>query len=310
MSERRGSDSPTGQERTKGRNTPAYDRPASNLETSSERANPAPDLRPAPRGRWARLLLPDPSSIRHGLSILLFGFVLEGGTEFYQFLARANLVQGPIVYYATLATSIFGFYLMFLGLREWHALHPKLARVRPVPPSRPWPWVGLAFWVGGTASTAVLSLALGGGGAGSSPFWITWPVGGVVVLAFGSFFLGLRQEAQLLGSSTANAFGWVAFTWSLGVATVSGFVVGELAVRLLIEFVTNWAALIASVGPIVVAMSPLFVTYSLIFAAFVPGVRASRDGRRATPSSPATPPEFLDRGSRMVDLTASPSTDV
>ena len=262
------------------RTPPLPDTQGARSERRSEGSEPRQGDRPVPRGRSVRFLLPLPISADHGLSVLLFGFVVEGATEVYQFLVRGNLVQGPLEYHSTLATTIFGFYLMFLGLREWHAFHPKPTRRKLAFPKRPWPWFGLALWIGGSGMTAALSFALGGGGTGAAPFWIAWPVGGVVVLAFGSFFFGLRKEAQLLGSPSANALGWAAFTWSLGVATVAGLVVGDLAVRLLTEFVTNWVALIASVGPIVVAMSPLFVTYALMIGAFVPGLRKPRDGNR------------------------------
>lgn len=244
----------------------------------SEGQEPHSTPSPPARGRSARLLLPSPVSTAHAGSVLILGFAVEGATEVYQFLQRGNLVNGPLEYYTTLGTTIFGFYLMFLGLREWHAFHPKPVRRKPVPPKRRWPWVGLAFWTGGTAMTAVWSIALGGGGAEAAPFWIAWPVGGVVVLVFGTFFFGLRKEAQLLGSSWRNVLGWAAFTWSLGVATFSGLVVGNQALLLLTEFVTNWVALVAAVGPIFVAMSPMFVTYALMIGGFWPALRKQRNG--------------------------------
>jgi hypothetical protein len=241
-------------------------------------SDPSPRAQSAGGASAIRFLLPQPRSPGHGLVVLLVGFAVEGGTELYQFLARGDLVQGPILYYATLATTILGFYLMFLGLREWHTFHPKMDPRELAGARRSWPWFGVALWVGGTGATAALSLVWGAGGAGSSPIWIAWPVGGIVVLAFGSFFFGLRKEAQRFETPAGNALGWVSFVWSLGVATVAGWVVGGLAVRLLIEFVTNWVALIGSVGPIVVAMSPLFVTYVLMISAFWPALRNSRDG--------------------------------
>jgi hypothetical protein len=232
---------------------------------------------PPPRSeRILRILAPPPRSARHGLAILFLGFGTEAATEVYQFLARGNLVQGPVVYYLTLATTILGFYLMFLGLREWHAFYPNREPAAPTPMRRPWPWFGLSLWVGGTVLTAIASLAFGSGGTDPAPPWIAWPVGGLVVLAFGRFFFGLRREAARLGSPFGNALGWTAFVWSVGVATIAGLVVGERAVDLLSEFVTNWVALIASVGPIVVAMSPLFVAYALTISAFWPSLRSGR----------------------------------
>ncbi|MCI4321984.1 MAG: hypothetical protein L3K05_06755, partial [Thermoplasmata archaeon] len=214
--------------------------------------------------RSIRLHLPTPISARHGVSVLLLGFAVEGGTEAYQFLLRGDLAQGPLEYYPSLATTILGFCLMFLGLREWHAYHPNPKRSEGVTSFRERRGFGLALWGGGTITTVVWVLAVGSQGNPPTPVWIAGPVGGLIVLAFGNFFFGLRKEAHPVGSSLAHLAGWMAFVWSLGVAAVAGFVVGDRALLLLTEFVTNWGALITSAAPIVVAMSPLFVTYGLI----------------------------------------------
>jgi hypothetical protein len=243
-------------------------------------ASPARDpTRGSPRELLLRVVLPRPVSAVRGLMVLLSGFALEGATEVYQFLSRGDLAHGPVEYYTTLATTLFGFYLMFLGLREWHVYFPR-ERPRGVGGTgRPWPRTGVALWAGGTAATAVASLALRAGSSAPSPVWIAWPVGGIVVLTFGGFFLGLRKEAVRLGSPVADILGWSAFLWSLGVATIAGLVIGDLALPLLYQFVTNWGALIASIAPIVVAMSPLYVTYALLIGAFVPSlVRTRREG--------------------------------
>jgi hypothetical protein len=236
-----------------------------------------PGRSPPERGRVAQILLPTPKSPRHGVGVLLAGFIVEGGTEVYQFLARGDLVQGPLAYYTTLATTILGFYLMFLGLREWHAYHPRPERRHATSGRRPVPWFGLGLWGGGTAMTALVVIGWGSGVTDGAPFWIAWPVGGIVVWAFGNFFFGLRKEAQLQGSPWGNGLGWAAFLWSLGVAVLAGVVVGVRAVLLLTEFFTNWGQLISSIGPIVVAMSPLFVAYCLVIGAFGLGLLASRN---------------------------------
>jgi hypothetical protein len=54
---------------------------------------------------------------------------------------------------------------------------------------------------------------------------------------------------------------------------VAGLAVGDRAFLLLTEFVTNWGALVDSVAPVVIAMSPLFVTYALLVGAFWPARR-------------------------------------
>ena len=241
---------------------------------STGRASPGRELPPAPppRGPVARIVLPDPISARHAISVLLLGFAVEGGTEAYQYLARGNLTQGPLVYYSTLVTTILGFYLMFLGFREWNTFHPTARPMDPVPSKARRRWFALALWVGGTAATALLSVALGSGGNGSAPFWIAWPVGGVLVLAFGDFFFGLRKLALRWGSAPGIAMGWFAFAWSLAVGTVAGLAVGDRVIVLLTEFVTNWVALVVSFAPIVVAMSPLAIAYALLIGAYLPAL--------------------------------------
>jgi hypothetical protein len=204
---------------------------------------------------------------------VILGFAVEGATELYQFLQRGNLVQGPLAYYSTLATTVLGFILMFLGFREWNAFHPKVA-LRPHSPAkkaRTRFLVGL--WLAGTAMIALLDLALGGGGSGSAPDWLAWPVGGLLVLAIGDFFAGLRTLAARWATPAASVVGWTAFLWSTGVAVVAGLVVGDRVVVLLSELVSNWVALVASFGPVVVAMSPLVVGYALMIGAYVPALR-------------------------------------
>jgi hypothetical protein len=193
---------------------------------------------------------------------------------------RGNLSQGPVAYYSTIATTLLGFYLMFLGLREWHAFVPKHAPKKGVLAARRRLRFGLALWGGGTVAASGFILALPGQQGGSTPVWIAGPVGGLVVLAFGSFFYGLRKEAEPIGPASASLLGWVAFAWSLAVATVAGFVVGERTLLLLTELVTNWVALIASAAPFIVAMSPLFATYALLIGAFWPALQRRTPGGR------------------------------
>src|SRR5579863_2265501 len=98
--------------------------------------DPRPPSPLADRRPISSLFRPSRLSPEHGLAVLLLGFGLEAVTEVYQFLERGSLTQGPIAYYVTLGTTILGFYLMYLGIAEWHAFHPRLAPIRAVPPKR------------------------------------------------------------------------------------------------------------------------------------------------------------------------------
>jgi hypothetical protein len=244
--------------------------------------------RPRERARAVRLLLPPSRSERHAVAVLVSGFAVEGSTELVQFAQRGSLVQGPLEYYATLATTIFGFYLMFLGVREWYAFRPRGGGTTSIGPTPQPGRLRLALWLGGTTAAAALSIALGGAGAGAAPVWIAWPVAGLLVLAIGDFFFGLGAQARRIGSPLGNALGWLAFGWSLGVATVAGLALGDRVVRLLTELVSNWVSLIASFGPIVVDLSPLFVAYALISGAFWPALQRPRRRRAAPPPQAET----------------------
>jgi hypothetical protein len=237
-------------------------------------------------GRAARFLLARPVSEPHAVSVLLLGFSAEGATELVQFAERARLAQGPLEYYVTLVTTILGFYLMFLGLKEWRSFHPRATGRPSISARRRTTRFRVELWAGGTIAGAAVALGLDGGGAWNVMDWVAWPIAGLVVLAFGDFFFGLRARAHRARPTSWNALGWLAFGWSMGVGVWAGLAVGERTVLLLSEFVTNWVALIASAAPIVVAMSPLFVAYGLIAGAFLPRLRTPVD---LDPRPPADP---------------------
>jgi hypothetical protein len=232
----------------------------------------------APSNSWVRVLVPARTSEGHALAVLAGGFVVEGGTEVYQFLSRGSLGTGSAaIYYLTLVTTVLGFYLMFRGLHEWSLFHPR-ARNRPPravgatgapSPARPVPWRGLALFGGGAIATAILNVILGGLGRGGSPFVIAWLVGGIVVLAFGSFFLSLERTLRPFADRWGAGMTVVAAVWALGTSVVAGLVIGERSLGLLADFFTNWTALVELIAPIVVAMSPLFVAYGLLTIAYI-----------------------------------------
>jgi hypothetical protein len=294
-----------------------------------------------PDGYFARIrtaVLPPPVSSVHAAGILMLGFGFEAGTEAFQLLDRSGLGAGWIVYGATLGATIFGFYLMFLGLREWHHFHPRPRRPRTVPwlllqllanafvsigvwvgyhsrrvrrryylpwagamlaglatwavatvmidraPARtrprPVPWRTLLLLAVGTLLTAIVGRFLVPGVSGSSPLWAAWPVGGIFVVLIGRFFLDLRAEVLPWVSKAEDRLALLAVGWSIAVAALAGWNLGERIGLLLNEFVSNWVALIASAAPIVVALSPLCGTYVLLMVVY-------GSARRRVPPDPA-----------------------
>jgi hypothetical protein len=229
---------------------------------------------------WARRwLVPPIRSERHAMHALIAGFLLEAGSEIYQFVTTAySIPTSGGGYYLSLATSILGFYFFWRGMREWN----RLGASPPKPARRPVPWVALAILVGGVAATALWNVALGTVGAGSSPAPLAWLVGGAFVLAVGSFFLTLRRLVAPFQRAPGRVLGWASFVWSLGISTVAGLALGQAIVRLFVDFFTSWPALIQGLAPFVFAVSPLYVAFGLITLAYA-------DAYRRAPNTPPAP---------------------
>jgi hypothetical protein len=282
-----------------------------------------------------------PPNHHHALFVFSLGFVTEGGTEMYQMLTLGHLGQVWIgFYYLSLATTILGFYLMYLGVREWKAIHPRKSRSTSRIPwtaialasgatlsimswlthhlrrlrekyrlvstlvviaagsllavclsqeeegekrFRDWraPWVAVLLFVVGTAASAIVSEIEGGPPSGGSPAAVVWLTGGLVVLLLGNFFFGLRRNVLPYLSPTGKVAAAAAFVWSLGVSVLTGILVGNVILKLLVEFFTlQWGAVVVAFAPVAGAMAPLFVTYFLFLGAYWD---AHRQIARSTP---------------------------
>jgi hypothetical protein len=211
-------------------------------------------------------------AIQIALATFVFGFVIEGGTEIYQFVSYGHPVWVGL-YYIGLVTTGAGFYFMYRGSHQWAQAHlPKVRRARWLL------WAALAMFIGAVAAIAVLGWLEGGPGHGAPSPLIVWTVGGLVALAFGNFFLGLVVLVEPLVSRIGRILSWTAFAWSLGVAVLTGYGVGKDFLTLLHEFFTNPLGLIISFAPLAFVIAPLFVTYFLFAGAYTDallGVRAA-----------------------------------
>jgi len=222
-------------------------------------------------------------TIRIAVATIVAGFLVEGGTETYQFFSYAYAL--PVwtgFYYVGLFTTGLGFYLMYLGFHQWAQTHR-----RSVPQGPRRHWVSLAMFIGGAGTVAVLGAVAGGPGAVGPTDLVASPVGGLVVLAFGNFFLGLAVRMERLVSGVARLMLWSAFAWSIGVAVLTGYVVGNDILELVYEFFTNPLGLIASSAPLAFVIAPLFVTYFLLATAYTDAyLRIRAQSRRSATNPP------------------------
>jgi hypothetical protein len=229
---------------------------------------------------------------RAALLTFAAGFLIEGSTEAYQFFAEGYLNRGWIgFYYVGLVTTGIGFCLMYLGRHEWTETHRRRVRV-----GHRLAWASLAIFAAATLAIAVVGSIDGGPGGSGGPAVLAWLVGGLVALAFGSFFLGLAAVVEHLVGRVWKALAWAAFGWSLGVAVLTGVVVGAQFASLVRQFFTNPLLLVSSFAPLAFVMAPLFVTYFLFTAVFLVAARGLRLARTERSESCEAKPEGHPHG--------------
>ncbi len=224
-------------------------------------------------------------TIRIALATFVVGFLTEAGAELYQFLSYGLDRPGWIgFYYVGLITTGLGFYLMYRGRHEWTDLHHRNVR-------RSHRLLGSAvvIFVGAVGAIALLGIGENGaGGVGPAPV-IEWLVGGLVALSFGNFFLSLVTLIDRIAGRLGRLLARIAFAWSLGVAVLTGFLVGNEFSALLHEFFTNPLGLVISFAPLAFVIAPLFVTYFLFAAAYAEAYRRLRPrGDRSVSAAPPT----------------------
>jgi hypothetical protein len=208
--------------------------------------------------------------IRLALWTFLVGFIVEGGTEAYQFASFGRSVWIGF-YYVGLATTGVGFYLMYRGRQEWTEIHRRSVRR-----GHQFLRTALVMFIGAVAAIAVLGWLAGPSGRAGPPPVVVWVVGGLVALSFGNFFLSLVILVERLVTLVGRVISWVAFAWSLGVSVLTGYSVGNHFLILLHQFVTNPLGLIVSFAPLAFTIAPLFVAYFLFAAAYLDALRHLR----------------------------------
>jgi hypothetical protein len=226
-------------------------------------------------------------SIRLALLTFAIGFLAEGVTEAYQFFTAGYLGRAWVgLYYIGLVASGVGFYLIYQGRHELTELH-----LRNVLRGRRFLLTAVGMFLAATVAIAILALVLGGSGQAAPPVALAAIVGGIVALSFANFFLSLVLIVRHLVSRWAEVAAWVAFAWSLGVAVLTGLVVGDEFPTLLQQFFSNPLELIVSFAPLAFVMAPLFVTYLLLAGVYWDAdrhVRLLRPGH--APSDPVEVP--------------------
>lgn len=222
-------------------------------------------------------------TIRLALVTFAAGFLVEAGTELYQFLSYGFGHRGWIgFYYVGLVTTGVGFYLMYRGRHEWTHLHRQNVRR-----GHGLLWAAVGIYVGAVVAIALLAAKQGANGTGAVPPVIAGVVGGLVALAFANFFLSLAILVDRIAGPLGRSLAWAAFAWSLGVAGLTGLLVGEEISSLLHEFFTAPLRLVVSFAPLAFVIAPLFVTYLLFAGAYAEAYRRLVGASRGSAPPPA-----------------------
>ncbi len=225
-------------------------------------------------------------TIRVALGTFIGGFLIEAGTEIYQLLSYGVREPGWIgLYYVGLAATGVGFYLMYRGRHEWTDEHRKNVRQ-----GHRLLGAAIAMFVGAFLVIALLGIWRGGRNGPNPSAALAWVVGGLVTVSFGNFFLSLAILVDRITGRLGRFMAWGGFGWSLGVAVLTGYLVGGEFLSLLDEFFTNPLALAVSFAPLAFVIAPLFVSYLLFAGAYAQALHRLRKVTIPPTTGAAAPP--------------------
>jgi len=206
-------------------------------------------------------------NIRLAIISLAVGFSIEAAAGILQITSYGSAYRRWIgLYYVGLVTTGLGLFLLYRGWYRWTELHPGNALRRG--------WflrAVLAILVGAVAAIAVLSTLQGQ--SSGTPLAVAWLVGGLISFALGTFFLSLVLSVDRLVGRFGRLLAAAGFGWSLGVAVLTGLVVGGQFGSLLRELLTDPLGLIVSSRPLASVIALLFVSYLLFAGAFAEACR-------------------------------------
>jgi hypothetical protein len=228
------------------------------------------------------------TNLRVSLTILSLGFGVEGAGELYSFVSHGAFHPGVTLLFALpLAMTLAGLLFVWVGQREWNALHR--ARVRQAHAVFGLSLLG-AVVAGAVVGVLLLRPSLGFPAAARALFGAavgSLVLGTFVTYALLVFHLVPRPSKALLLASLA----WALIVSGLVGAAMAGnlpAIVGLAAHR---TFSTP-----SFLGPVDALVSYLFVSYFLLLAAYVDAHRTVLRGRRGNATAldptagPATTP--------------------
>jgi hypothetical protein len=201
------------------------------------------------------------TNLRISLTILSLGFVIEGGGEAYSLLSSGAFLPGTsLVFLASTIVTILGLLFLFLGRHEWNEIH----RARAARTNQIFALTLLGGFVAG-AVVAILALypSLG------TPLWAELVFGTAVgSLVLGTFvtyaylvFHLVRRPSRIVLVASA--------IWALAVSVYIGRVIAGDLPSILVAIGARSLSVDHLLAPVDYLASYLFVSYFLLFAAYL-----------------------------------------
>lgn len=219
------------------------------------------------------------TNLRISLAILSAGFAIEGAGEAYSLVSTGALLPGTsIVFLLSAAVTVVGLLFLFLGRHEWNELHRARARRTNQ--------IFVLSLLGGFIAAAEVAYLYLNPSVGT-PWWAE-AVFGVSLgsLVFGTF----ATYAYLVFHLVRNPSKVVLVASAVWALLVSAYIGHDLAVALptIMALVSAHSLTIEGlIGPVDYLASYLFVSYFLLFAAYLDAHAVVARGPPATPASPA-----------------------
>ncbi len=225
------------------------------------------------------------TNLRISLTILSLGFAIEGAGEAYSLISSGALLPGTsVVFLLSAIVSFLGLLFLFLGRHEWNELHRSRAtRTNQI--------FALSL-LGGFIAAAEVALLVVYPSLGS-PLWAEAIFGAALgSLVLGTFVTYAYLVFHLVGRPS-KAVLIASAIWALIVSAYIGHVLaGDLPV--ILTAVANRSLTVEGLlAPVDYLASYLFVSYFLLFAAYLEAHSVVARGLRTSPpqsTGAAAPP--------------------
>lgn len=224
------------------------------------------------------------ATLRFSLTVFSIGFLVEGLGDLYSFVTRAaQLPGGPFLVYFAPAFTVVGLVSLWLGRHEWNEVHH--GRVRHAHLA-----FGVAVVLTGVAAIPLIAVDLYGrsAGGGLAPLVFSAAVAGLLWFGYLSYALAAGHLAGPVGRVLVV----LALLWAAFVAALMAGVANDTFPRLAEAIVGRSLSTHGIVDPFTAELSVLFVTYLLLFGAFVDAhrrvVRGDAAGGRTLPAGGAS----------------------